>query len=79
MNTSIGYQPIYYTVYRKKPSPSSPPYLKVIGSYSDIRDTIQAVVNAYRRCPDPDVSFRLESSLAKPKHWLHPSKYRDGR
>ena len=79
MNTSIGYQPIYYTVYLKKPSPSSPPFLKVIGAYTDIRDAIQAIVSAYRRNPDPAVSFGLESSVVKPKHWLHPSKYRDGR
>lgn len=74
MKTAIGYPQIYFTVYEKKPSPSSP-FFKVIGSYIDIRDAIQAIVSAYRR--KPTVNYGIESSTTKPRHWLHPSKYRD--
>jgi hypothetical protein len=50
MKTAIGYPQIYFTVYEKKPSQSSPssPFFKVIGSYTDIRDAIQAIVTASR-------------------------------
>jgi hypothetical protein len=79
MKTAIGYPPVYFTVYLKKPSQSSPsaPYFKVIGAYSDVRDAIQAIVTAYRRCHDRSISFGIESSTARPRHWLHPTRYRD--
>ncbi len=66
--------PIYFTVYSKKPSPSSPRF-KVIGAYSDIRDAIQAIVTAYRL--NPSRQYCLESSVNKPLHWVHRSKYWD--
>ena len=66
--------PHFYTVYSKKPSPSSPPF-KVIGAYSDVRDAVQAIVTAYRR--HPSLSYGLESSVNKPLHWVHTGKYRD--
>jgi hypothetical protein len=77
MKTAIGYPQIYFTVYEKKPSPSSPssPFFRVIGSYLDIRDAIQAIVTAYRR--KPTLKYGIESSTTKPRHWLHPTKYRD--
>jgi hypothetical protein len=77
MKTAIEYPQIYFTVYEKKPSPSSPssPSFRVIGSYPDIRDAIQAIVTAYRR--KPTLKYGIESSTTKPRHWLHPSKYRN--
>jgi hypothetical protein len=69
---AIDTHPIFYTVYQKQPSPSSP-HFKVIGAYSDIRDAIQAITTAYRRRGG---DYSIESSPNKPKHWLHPSRYR---
>jgi hypothetical protein len=67
--------PIYFTVYLKKPSQSSPssPHFRVIGAYADIRDAVQAMVTAYRL--KPSSQFGLESSRNKPLHWVHKSKY----
>ena len=81
MKTAIGHPQIFYTVYQKKSSQSSQssPYFKVIGAYSDIRDAIAAIVAAYRRNPDPKIKFGLESTASKPRHWVHPTKYRDLR
>ena len=81
MKTAIGHPPTFYTVYQKKSSQSSPssPYFKTIGAYSDIRDAIQAIVTAYRRNPDPKIKFGLEQTTHKPRHWVHPTKYRDLR
>jgi hypothetical protein len=79
MKTAIGHPQIFYTVYKKKSSqssPSSPPHFQVVGAFSDIRDAVQAILTAYKRCGNPAVSYGIESSPTKPKHWLHPSKYR---
>jgi hypothetical protein len=65
-------RPYFYTVYSKKPSPSSPAF-KAIGAYSDIRDAMQAIVTAYRL--NPSLTYCLESSVNKPLHWVHKSKY----
>jgi hypothetical protein len=75
MKTAIGYPQIFYTVYLKKPSQSSPssPHFKVIGAYSDIRDAIQAIVKAYRK---REGVYAIESSENRPKHWIHPSRYK---
>ena len=75
MNTAIDRPRIFYTVYVKKPSQSSPssPYFKTIGAYSDIRDAIQAIATAYRKGGG---SYSIESSPNRPKHWIHPSKYK---
>jgi hypothetical protein len=72
MNTSIDTHRIFYTVYRKQSSPSSPTF-KVIGAYSDIRDAMQAITTAYRRGGG---DYSIESSPNKPKHWLHPTRYK---
>jgi hypothetical protein len=77
MNTTIDHPRIFYTVYRKQSSPSSPsplPYFKVVGAYADVRDAIQAIASAYRRGGG---DYSIESSPNRPKHWIHPSKYRD--
>jgi hypothetical protein len=73
MQTSIATSPIFYTVYLKKPSLSSP-HFKVIGAYSDIRDAIQAIATHYRRGGG---DYSIESSPNRPKHWVHASKYRN--
>jgi hypothetical protein len=70
MQTAIDHHPIFYTVYLQKPSS---PSFKVIGSYSDIRDAIQAITTAYRRNGG---DYSIESSPNKPKHWLHSTRYR---
>jgi hypothetical protein len=72
MKTAIATSPIFYTVYRKQSSPSSPMF-KVIGAYSDIRDAIQAITVAYRRNGG---DYSIESSPNRPKHWIHSSKYK---
>jgi hypothetical protein len=76
MKTAIATSPIFYTVYLKKPSQSSPslPYFKVIGAFSDIRDAIQAIVQNYRKRPGV---YSIESSPNRPKHWIHPTRYRN--
>jgi hypothetical protein len=78
METAIGYPPTYYTVFTKKPSPSSPlapSSCRQIGCYSDIRDAVQAIVTAFKR--DPSGEFVISSTTNKPKYWLHPTKYKD--
>lgn len=77
MNSAIDRQRIYYTVYEKKLSPSSPPFFRHIGSYSDIRDAVQAIVSTYRRRPDRIGQLAIESSTTKPKHWVYVTRYRD--
>jgi hypothetical protein len=72
MNTSIDHHQFFYTVYLKQSSPSSPSF-KVIGAYSDIRDAMQAITTAYRRGGG---DYSIESSPNKPKHWLHPTRYK---
>jgi UDP-N-acetylmuramyl pentapeptide synthase len=72
MKTAIATSPIFYTVYRKQSPPR--PYFKVIGAYSDIRDAIQAIATAYRKNGG---GYAIESSENRPKHWVHPSRYRD--
>ena len=76
METTIDHQRIFYTVYQKKPSQSSPwaPHFKVIGAYSDIRDAVQAMASHYRRHGG---DYGIESSPNRPKHWIHPSRYRN--
>jgi hypothetical protein len=77
MKTAIATSPIFYTVYKKQSSPSSPsplPYFKVVGTYSDIRDAVQAIASAYRRGGG---NYSIESSENRPRHWVHASKYRD--
>jgi hypothetical protein len=74
MKTAIGYPPIYFSVYLE----SSPSSRRHIGSYSDIRDAIQAIVTAYKWYPHMS-DFLLVSTTTKPKHWLHPTKYRDDK
>jgi hypothetical protein len=73
MTTEIATSPIFYTVYQRQHSPSSP-YFRVIGAYSDIRDAIQAIATHYRRRGG---SYGIESSENRPRHWVHASKYRD--
>jgi acetaldehyde dehydrogenase (acetylating) len=68
----IDQPPIFYTVYLKKQSPSSP-HFTVVGAYADIRDAVQAMVTAYRL--KHSSQFGLESSVNKPLHWVHRSKY----
>jgi hypothetical protein len=77
MKAAIATSPIFYTVYKKQSSPSSPsplPYFKVVGAYSDIRDAVQAIATAYRKSGG---GYAIESSENRPKHWVHPTKYRD--
>jgi hypothetical protein len=75
MKTAIDHPRIFYTVYQKKPSQSSPssPYFRVIGAYSDIRDAIQAIATHYRRGGG---DYSIESSENRPRHWVHASKYK---
>ena len=72
MQYQIDTHQIFYTVYLKQSSPSSPSF-KVIGAYSDIRDAVQAITVAYRRSGG---NYSIESSPNRPKHWLHPTRYR---
>jgi hypothetical protein len=72
MNTAIDHPRIFYTVYQKQSSPSSP-YFRVIGAYSDIRDAVQAIASHYRRRGG---DYSIESSPNRPKHWVHASKYK---
>jgi hypothetical protein len=67
---------IFYTVYRKKSSLSSPssPDFKVVGAYSDVRDAVAAIVTAHRRGGG---SYWIESTTVKPRHWLHPTRYKN--
>lgn len=71
MKTSIPTSPIFYTVYQQNSS-RLPPYFKVIGAYSDIRDAIQAIATHYRRGGG---DYSIESSPNRPKHWIHPTRY----
>ena len=72
MTTAIATSPIFYTVYRKQTDPTLPNF-KVIGAYADIRDAVQAIASAYRRGGG---DYSIESSPNRPKHWIHPSKYK---
>jgi hypothetical protein len=72
MTTAIATSPIFYTVYRKQSPPK--PYFKVVGAYSDIRDAVQAIATHYRKSGG---GYAIESSENRPKHWVHPTKYRD--
>jgi hypothetical protein len=76
MKTAIDCPRIFYTVYLKKPSQSSPssPHFKVIGAYSDISDAIQAIASHYRRHGG---NYSIESSPNRPKHWIHATRYRN--
>jgi hypothetical protein len=62
---------IYYTVlkYRYGGHHTYP-----IGSYSDIRDAMQAITVAYRRNGG---EYGIESSTKKPIHWVHKTRYKD--
>jgi hypothetical protein len=73
MKMAIDYPtPIFYTVYLEQP----PHSFKIIGTYSDIRDAVQAIATAYRRNGG---DYSIESSPNRPKHWLHPTRYRNDR
>jgi nucleoside-diphosphate-sugar epimerase len=77
MNTTIE-QPVYYTVtfirqlrHTKQRSH--------IGSFSDIRDAIQAIVTTYKRTPNFNGEFTIGTTTTKPRSWLYPTKYQDNR
>ena len=72
MQTAIEHSQIFYTVYQQNQSRTTP-YFKVIGAYSDIRDAVQAIAHRYRRFGG---DYSIESSPNKPKHWIHPTKYK---
>ena len=73
MTTAIDDRPIYYTVMKYRYGRH---HTYSIGSYSDIRDAMQAITVAYRR---EGGAYGIESSTDKPKHWLHKTKYKDKR
>lgn len=73
MKTAIEHSQIFYTVYQRNRSAHAPCF-KVIGAYSDIRDAIGAIAHRYRRFGG---DYSIESSPNKPKHWIHPSRYRN--
>ena len=72
MQASIEHSQTFYTVYQQNQSRSIP-HFKVIGAYSDIRDAVQAIAHRYRRFGG---DYSIESSPNKPKHWIHPTKYK---
>jgi hypothetical protein len=66
---------VYYTVYRHMSARLSPLFNK-IGVFTVYCDALQAIVTAYRRYPSGLFKFTIRSSTTKPKHWIHPSRYK---